>query len=68
VAQTQGVGEHEALWTVEQLATALDVPVSWAYNNREIPRVKLGKYVRFRPSAVRAFLEARESQAGALLG
>ena len=56
---------HELL-TVEDVAALLRVSKSWVYEHtrsRNIPRsdrlphVKLGKYVRFEPRAVRAFIE-----------
>ncbi|MBW2132006.1 MAG: helix-turn-helix domain-containing protein [Deltaproteobacteria bacterium] len=49
--------------TVEQLAETLNVPKSWVYARtmetgpNAIPRLKLGKYVRFRPADVMDWLE-----------
>ncbi len=46
------------LLTVVELAELLKVPVSWVYaRTREkgpnaIPRVRVGKYIRFQPDAV----------------
>lgn len=60
-------GLHELL-TVEDVAALLRVSKSWVYEHtrsRNIPRsdrlphVKLGKYIRFEPRAVRAFIEKR---------
>jgi excisionase family DNA binding protein len=56
---------HELL-TVEDVAALLKVSKSWVYEHtrsRSIPRserlpyVKVGKYVRFEPRALRAFIE-----------
>jgi len=48
----------EQLWTVEQLAERLQVPRSWVYKHlKEIPHIKLGKYVRFEPSALDSLLQ-----------
>lgn len=57
------MAERESLLNVEQLASRLNVPKSWVYaRTREngpdsIPRVKLGKYVRFKEAQVSAWLE-----------
>ena len=56
---------HE-LMTVEEVASLLKVSKSWVYEHtrsRNVPRaerlphLKVGKYVRFEPQAVRAFIE-----------
>lgn len=53
----------EELLTVSEIASALKVPVSWVYHRTRrsgvdrIPHFKLGKYLRFRWSAVRQWLE-----------
>jgi len=56
---------HELL-TVEDVAALLKVSRSWVYEHtrsRSIPRserlpyVKVGKYVRFEPRALRAFIQ-----------
>ena len=42
------------------------VPVSWVYSQAEtgkLPAFKLGKYLRFRPAEVTAWLEAHRLQA-----
>lgn len=50
------------LLTVEELAARLKVPRSWVYartrqrGTAQLPYVKLGKYVRFEPEAVQAWL------------
>jgi excisionase family DNA binding protein len=50
---------NEPLLSPRELAKALGVPVSWVYSQAEagaIPSFKLGKYRRFRPSEVAAWL------------
>ena len=53
----------EELLTVSDVAAALKVPVSWVYERTrrsgtdQIPHFKLGKYLRFRWSTVREWLE-----------
>ena len=55
--------ENELL-TVSEIASALKVPVSWIYERTRrsgadrIPHIKLVKYLRFRWSAVRQWLDA----------
>ena len=55
--------EPERLLTVHEVAELLRVPASWVYErtrrrgNERIPHVKMGKYVRFRPAEVEAYLE-----------
>ena len=50
------------LLTVEEVAAWLKVPRSWVYARTrqrgaaQLPYVKLGKYLRFEPEAVRAWL------------
>lgn len=55
----------EILLTPEQLAEALQVPVSTLYKWRAAgtgPRsIKVGKYIRYRPAAVEAYLDSLES-------
>ena len=50
--------------TVKELADLLSVPTSWLYQRTRlgpefIPFVKVGKYVRFNPEEVIAFLRAQ---------
>lgn len=56
------------LLTVDDVATLLRVSKSWVYEHtrsrgtprsERIPHVKIGKYVRFDPRIVRAFIECR---------
>ena len=61
---------HE-LPTVEEVAALLKVSKSWVYEHtrargtprsEQLPHVRLGKYVRFDPRSVRAFLERRTTR------
>ena len=46
----------------DELAQILRVPRSWVYSHlRELPVIRLGRYVRFRRSEVERFLEERGS-------
>jgi excisionase family DNA binding protein len=66
------------LLTVEDVAALLRVSKSWVYEHtrtrgaprsERIPHVKIGKYVRFDPRLVRAFIDRRmtgRDRAGAL--
>jgi excisionase family DNA binding protein len=56
----------DELLTVDDVAALLKVSKSWVYEHtrdrgesrsRRIPHVKLGKYVRFEPRAVQAFIQ-----------
>ena len=56
------------LLTVDEVATLLKVSRSWVYEHSRskhtarsdrLPHIKIGKYVRFEPSAVRAFLQRK---------
>jgi excisionase family DNA binding protein len=53
----------EQLLTVREVAELLRVPVSWVYErtrrrgSERLPHVKVGKYVRFRPAEIEAYLE-----------
>lgn len=58
----------DELLTVDEVAALLKVSKSWVYEHtrsRGVPRgerlpcIKLGKYVRFEPAAVRAYLASR---------
>lgn len=57
--------EPDRILTVQEVAEMLRVPVSWVYEHvrREgsdrLPHFKLGKYVRFRASAISAWLAQR---------
>ncbi len=50
------------LLTIEKLSAQLDVPKSWIYRqvrNKEnpLPKIKLGKYLRFEAEAIAAYLD-----------
>lgn len=53
----------EDLLTIDELAEKLKVPKSWIYGNTRqtgpdsIPRIKVGKYLRFRWSEVWEWIE-----------
>lgn len=55
--------EAERLLTVQEVAELLRVPVSWVYErtrrrgDQHFPHIKMGKYVRFRPTEIEAYLE-----------
>lgn len=64
--------DFDDLLTVQDVARLLNVPVSWVYEHTRsrghsradhLPRIKLGKYVRFDPRAVRAFIARRSKNA-----
>jgi len=56
--------------TVDEMAETLKVPKSWLYSRtREtgpgaIPRIKVGKYIRFRLDDVMAWIEERQGERG----
>ena len=61
-------GDPCALLTVNDVAALLKVSKSWVYEHtrsRRVPRserlphLKIGKYVRFEPHAVRAFIQRK---------
>lgn len=55
----------DEMLTVAEVAVWLKVSRSWIYDRtrshgpERLPHIKLGKYVRFSPDAVRAFLDRR---------
>ena len=64
---SSNVGLYELL-TVDDVAALLKVSKSWVYEHtrargtprsERLPHVKIGKYVRFDPRLVRAFLDRR---------
>jgi predicted DNA-binding transcriptional regulator AlpA len=64
--------DFDDLLTVQDVARLLNVPASWVYEHTRsrdhsrsdrLPRIKLGKYVRFDPRAVRAFIARRSKNA-----
>ena len=59
------------LMTVAEVASLLKVSKSWVYEHTRtrsaqrsdrLPHVKIGKYIRFDPALVRAFLDWRTAQ------
>ena len=60
--------ELNELLTADEVAALLKVSRSWVYEHSRskhaarsdrLPHIKIGKYVRFEPSAVRAFLQRK---------
>jgi excisionase family DNA binding protein len=51
------------LLTADQVAEVLQVPKSWVYGatrDGSIPAVRLGRYYRYRPEAIRDWVEQLE--------
>ena len=59
----------DQLLTVDEVAALLRVPRSWVLRPtrqrsvQRLPFIKLGKYVRFEPAAIRAFLARHRTAA-----
>ena len=56
----------EPLWTADQVALYLGVHVQTVYSKAssgDIPSLKIGRALRFRPSAVEEWLEAQQPAA-----
>ena len=48
------------LLNADEVAQILRVPKSWVYSHlRDLPVIRLGRYVRFRRSAIERFLDQR---------
>jgi len=48
------------LLTADEVAQILRVPKSWVYSHlRELPVIRLGRYVRFKRSEIDGYLEKR---------
>ena len=50
---------------IKEMASRLDVPVSWLYSRtrtNEIPYLKLGKYVRFDVDQVMEWIQKKQNQ------
>jgi excisionase family DNA binding protein len=64
-AQTEVAREESHLLTVHEVATMLQVPVSWVYGRmrkrsvERLPGYRLGKYWRFREAEVLAWVESQ---------
>ena len=65
--------EFLELLTVEDVAALLKVSKSWVYEHtrsrnasrsEQLPHIKIGKYVRFDPQLVRAFIDRHTSVPG----
>lgn len=53
----------DALLTAEEVAALLQVTCSWVYaqtRSRRIPHLRLGRYVRYRRSALEAWMDEME--------
>ncbi|HWR52592.1 MAG TPA: hypothetical protein VN428_15890 [Bryobacteraceae bacterium] len=59
----QWLGSLDRLLEAEQVASLLKVPTSWVYANADqLPGVlRLGRYVRFRPTVIKQFLGGSEA-------
>lgn len=63
------VNDVDRLLTVEDVAALLQVPRSWVYARtrqrglEKLPFVRIGKYVRFEPAAIRAFVARQRTSA-----
>lgn len=51
-----------ALMTTEQAAAYLAVKPSWLRDHPEVPRVKLGRLVRYRVADLEAWIDAQQTQ------
>lgn len=59
-----------SLLTADQVAELLGVPTSWVYEQSRkgrIPTVTLGRYRRFRPEAIEAWIEGLEGASTGVL-
>ena len=55
----------QALIGISEMASKLDVPVSWLYSRtrtNEIPHYKIGKYVRFDVEQVMEWIKTKQNQ------
>ncbi len=59
-------GTHEPLWSAAQLAEHFGVPIKtvygWRYKRTGPPAIRVGRHLRYRPSAVEKWLESRERE------
>jgi len=61
----EGLGDGLELLTAGEVATLLRVTKAWVYTQtraHKIPHVSLGRYVRYRRSAVLAWIEEMEAR------
>ena len=62
-SKPQGSLDAETLLTVQEVAALLKVPVSWVYEHarargkKQLPHLKLGKYLRFRTQDILEWLD-----------
>lgn len=60
--------ENQELLTIEEMASRLKVKKSWLYfrcmqtGKNSIPRVKIGKYLRFNEAAVMSWIETNYNE------
>ncbi len=63
-ARSHGREQAETLLTADEVASLLRVTRGWVYAEtraRRIPHVRLGRYVRYRRSAVEAWVDRLEA-------
>ena len=56
---------HQNLIGIKEMASKLDVPVSWLYSRTrsgQIPHFKIGKYVRFDVDQVMEWIKKMQNQ------
>lgn len=62
------MSEAERLWTVEELARFLGVPVAtvyqWRYRRQGPPGIRVGRHLRFRRADIERWLSERLSVSG----
>lgn len=59
------MGQHEPLWNVDDLCMFLNRPKSWVHQNWRkagIPAFKVGNELRFKPSAIEAWLDQQAQE------
>jgi predicted DNA-binding transcriptional regulator AlpA len=57
------LGSLDPLWDATEVARLMQVPTSWIYANADsVPGVvRLGRYIRFRPSVLKPFIGMSET-------
>jgi excisionase family DNA binding protein len=63
VADTLNPADTDGLLTAEEVASLLQVTPAWVYaetRRRRIPHIRLGRYVRYRPFALQAWMDDME--------
>lgn len=61
--------ENQGLLTIDEMALLLKVPLSWLYSRTRIkggdfPVIRVGKYCRFNPDAVLAWITKQNETRG----